>query len=526
MKKLVLIAVLLIAGTNLMAQANVPNVLNYKSVKSSGAIISNEKVSGYYMFYFKEKNDRKTSTYEVILFDDNYNAVRNFEITRPIRTSLVEVVYNGEVFMLFYYDAKTGFEFITYNRDGKELGNQKIAKKDISSFAIQATLAAASSGTDSHTIYPKGNKGFFRTTYNKNKKMGYELISYDNELNELWKTESPKNSQMLESIGISDVTEDYIAAVLTRRKSVMTRKMDMAFCIFSAKTGDLIKEVPMGTKETGKKSVLKTYVDTESDKIILIGEFFKPGDDILKDKSAGIFIKELDSEGDELSSNEYKWKGDIDKYKNENLTEEDKKEAKASFSLFFHNVIRSKDGHLFLIAEQFRKQVSAGGVAMNVAAGALGGSSNAANFEIRISNMVIIELDENNKLFDYHIIKKKRNSIFLQQGAGLYSSAFLGYYVNSLGGFDYSYTSADKIKDEFNLVYTDLNKKEKKGEKKSEKMIGVIQIKQGALTSTRVPINSTAKRMYVDRAKHGYVAIKEYFKKEKRLEMRLEKLTY
>jgi hypothetical protein len=526
MKKLVLIAILLLLGTNLMAQSSVPNVLNYKSVKSSGAIVSNEKVSGYYMFYFKEKNDKKTSTYEVILFDDNYNSVRNFEITRPSRTSLVEIVYNGDVFMLFYYDAKTGFEFITYNREGKELGNQKISKKEISSFALQSTLAASSSGSDSHTIYPNGNKGFFRTTFSKNKKMGYELISYDNELNELWRSESPKTSKMLESIGISDVSEKYIAAVISRRKSAMTRKIDMAFCIFDSKTGELIKEVPMGTKETGKKSVLKTYVDPESDLIMLIGEFFMPGDDILKDKSAGIFIKELDSEGEELSNNEYKWKGDIDKYKNNNLTEEDKKEAKASFSLFFHNVIRSKDGHLFLVAEQFKKQVSAGGIAMNVASAALGGNANAANFEIRISNMVIIELDKNNKLFDYHIIKKKRNSVYLQQGAGLYSSAFLGYYVNSLGAFDYSYTSADKTKDEFNVVYTDLNKKEKKGEDKNDRMIGVIEINQGALTSTRVPINSDTKRLYIQRAKHGHVAIREYYKKEKRLEMRLEKLTY
>ena len=67
--------------------------------------------------------------------------------------------------------------------------------------------------------------------------------------------------------------------------------MDFAFALFDAKDGRLIKEVELGSKEKGKKSVLRTYFNSESDEIILIGEFFKPGDDMLKDKSDGIFTK-------------------------------------------------------------------------------------------------------------------------------------------------------------------------------------------------------------------------------------------
>jgi len=526
MKKVVLAAFLLILGTNLIAQSSIPNILNFKSIKSSGTIMSNEKLVGYYMFYFKEKNNKKTSTYEVALFDDNYNKVRDFEVTKPKRTSLIEIVYNNEVFMLFFYNPKTGYEFITYNRNGEELGNQKIIKKEIPSYALRANMANSQNNTESHTIYAIGNTGFMRATYTKSKKMGYNLIAYDNELNELWKSTSPKASKLYESISISDVSEKFTSAVITRKKSIMTKKMDLAFCLFDTKTGKLIKEVPMGTKASGKKSVLKTYIDTENDKIILIGEFFHPGDNMLKDKSKGVFIKELRSDGAEISNNEYSWKGDIEKYKKSNLTKKEKKEAGNSFSLFFHNVIRSKNGHLFLIAEQFRKQVSAGGIGMNIAAAALGGQANAAAFEIRISNMIIIELDEHNKLFDYHIIKKKRNSVFLEQGAGLYSSSFLGYYIKSLGAFDYSYTSFNKENDEFNIIYRDMNKKEKKGEKKSDVMLGVIEIEKGKLSSTRVPINVESKSFSIQAAKFGYIGIYEYFKKEKKIETRLEKLTY
>ena len=104
--QLILTALLLIIATSTIAQSTVPNVLNYKNLKSKGPIISDDKISGYYLFYFKEKNDKKNSSYEIALFDDNYNSAKNFEITRPKNTYLVEMVYNGEVFMLFFYEPK------------------------------------------------------------------------------------------------------------------------------------------------------------------------------------------------------------------------------------------------------------------------------------------------------------------------------------------------------------------------------------------------------------------------------------
>ncbi|MBL4862990.1 MAG: hypothetical protein JKY09_08250 [Crocinitomicaceae bacterium] len=529
MKKinLLLSAMAMVFSLTLFAQeATITNVLNLKSVKQSGQIIENDKLVGYYVFYFKEKNDKKTATYEVEFFDNNYNSINSFEVTRPKKSYLLEMVYNGEVFMLFFYDRKTGYEFVSFDKTGKKLGNHLIPKKSISSFDLQKSTVALSSGTENVTIYPLGNEGFVRQTYTKSKKVGYEFVAYDNEMNELWSYGSPLSSKLIETAEISEVSDKFVTATIYRKKGLMTKKMDLAFVILDAKSGELVSEMEMGNADEGKESVLKTYFDEAQEKIVLIGEFYKPGDDILKDKSQGLFIKELGEDGAELTINQYKWKGHIDKFKNENLSEEDKKEAKAAFSIFFHDAIRSENGNLFLIGEQFRKQLSAGGTALNMLAAASGGSSDAAAFEIRVSNMIVIEFDKKNNLVGFNVIKKKKTSVLLPKGAGLWGTAFLGYYINSIGGFDYSFTSADKNSDVYSVVYTDYNRKLEKGEKKSDKMLGIIQIEAGKMEASRVPINTNAKRWWIQPAKPGHISITEYYKKEKKLSMRLEQLTY
>lgn len=528
MKKVNLIFAVLCLMTviNVNAQTTIPNVLNLRSAKQSGEIIENDKLVGYFVFYFKEKTDSKNATYEVQLFDDNYNSVKNFEITRPKNSSLLEMVYNGSTFLLFFYDSKTGYEFTTFNREGEQKGSLLIPKAEIAPYDLQKSAAALASASENVTIYPLGDNGFVRQTFTKNKKMGYELVAYDNEMNELWKNASAIDSKLYETIEISEVSEKYVTATIYRKTSAMTRKMNLAFLIVDASNGKQISELSMGSEEEGKESVLNTYVDSENNKIILIGEFYAPGDDILKDKSKGLFVKELSSEGVVTMTKQYNWKGDIDAYKQANLSEEDAKEAKETNSIFFHNVIRSKNGHLFLVGEQFRKQVSAGGIASNMASKALGGNGNAAMFEIRLGNMVVIELDEKNKMVDYKIVNKKKSSVILQEGMGLYGSAFLGYYVNSLGAFDYAFTASDKENDAFTVVYIDADRRSEKGEKKADKMLGVIHVEGGKLEEKRMPINTDAKTWWIQPAKPGYISVTEYYKKEKRLELRLEKLVY
>lgn len=527
MKHLALSLLLIfLAGNSIGQTAQIPNILQLRYVKKTGEIVENDKMVGYYVFYFKEKEDRKISNYEVEIFDDNYNSVKTFEITRPKNSVLMETVYNGKVFLLFFYDSKTGYEYITLDKSGKELGSVSIDKKEIPSYDIQRSMGAVQSGSENVTFFPLGTEGFVRQTYNKNKKVGYEIIAFDNEMNELWKYGSPVDSKLVESVEIGQVSEDYIGATVIRKTSLMTKRYDSFFLLLSAKTGDQVAEMEMGNDESGKKSILKNYFDEANNVILLIGEYYAPGDDVLKDKSQGLFIMEVTPEGEVTKTTEYGWKEEIEEFMSKNLSEEDQKNAKAKSYLYFHDVVRSSDGKLFLVAEQFRKQLSAGATALNVLAAASGGSSDASNFELRLGDMVVIEFDSDNKLTNYSMIKKKSTSVWLPAGAGLWNPSFIGYYVKMMGWFDYAFTSKDQDNDEYTVLYIDANRKEEKDGDKADKMLGVIQISQGVMEASRVPINADAMSWWISPAKPGNISITEYNRKEKTLEMRLEPLAY
>ena len=517
---------LLIGLVGFSQSTSIPNVLNLKSAKQSGEILENQKIVGYYVFYFKEKADKKNNTYEVSLFDDNFKPKKSFEITRPKKTILLETVFNGTCFLLYFFDNKTGLELVTFDKTGKQLGSDNIVKKEISSFEMQRISANVTSNSDVVTIYPLGKEGFVRQTFSKNKKLGYEIVGYNNEMKQLWKVASDETSKLIETVEISEVSEKFITATVFRKKNILTKEVESACIIIDALTGKKVCETELGSDEKGRLSLLKSTYNEKDHNFLIVGEFYKAGDDIMKDKSQGIYVQKVNEAGKEESMKQFKWKGSIDKFKQENLDEEDKKDADKQFYIFFHDVIIAQDGHVFLIGEQFKKQISALAVTGKLAAAALGGSSNASNFEIRVANMVVIELDAKTELVDFDIIQKRKTSVLLPQGAGMWSTAYLGYYINSTGGFDYSFTSKNKEKDQYTVVYTDYNRKEEGSKSKADCMLGVVSFDKGKKTNNRVPVNSEAKTWWIEAAKPGYVAIGEYFQKDKKLNYRLEPIKY
>jgi hypothetical protein len=234
-------------------------------------------------------------------------------------------------------------------------------------------------------------------------------------------------------------------------------------------------------------------------------------------------MQEISLTGEDLGITNFAWKGDIDQFIS--LTDEDGKKERP-FYAFFHDVIISKNGHIFLIGEQFLKQVSASGIAMNVAANALGGSTNAAAFEMLLGDMIVVEFDASKNLVDFKKVEKKRTKVILPAGMGVYGSTTLGYYIKSMGAFDYSFTSRNKEKDIYDVIYIDGNRREDEQSAKSDLMVGVISIKGGNVSESRIPIFCESRNWWIQPGKPGYISVSEYYKKEKKINMRLEKLTY
>jgi hypothetical protein len=268
-------------------------------------------------------------------------------------------------------------------------------------------------------------------------------------------------------------------------------------------------------------SLLNCFIDEPTNDILLVGEYYKPGDEVMKDNSVGLFMRRIDESGADITLQKYGWKKEIAKFKQENLSAEDKAEDKGKSYIWFHKFVKSKDGHIYAVGEQYRKQVSALGVAANMMNG--GSGSGASNFEIKITNMVVVAFDKDLALVDYQMISKKQSKAMLPEGYGLASPQVLAYYVKARGFFDYQFTSMDPARDRYQIVYTDLNRKDEKGAK-SDIMVGVIDIEAGKMTAKKFPINSQAKYVWYAPSKPGSIMIGEYWRKERKFSMHLEKL--
>lgn len=521
LKTLLIALVLSICSVNAQ-EASVSNVLNLRSAKHSGQIVENNKLVGYFIFYLKEKVDKNNTAYEIKMFDDNYNETSTFEIVRSKNSALLEMVYNGAVFMLHFYDSKNGYEFVTFDKSGEMKGANKVPKDEISNWDLNRVIANSQSGTENVTIFPNGNQGFIRSTFAKFKKTGYEIVAYDNDANIVWTYRSVETSTYHEFIDVNDVAGDYLTATISKKKNIMTNEMTNSLLILNAASGTKITEIPLGDDQSGLRSLLKSFVNENKKNITVIGEYYKPKDDILKDKSQGLYMQEISYTGEDLGTNHYAWKGDIDQFVN--LDEGEKKER--PFLAHFHDVIITKNGSVFMIGEQFLKQVSAAGVAMNVIAGAAGGNTNASSFEILISKMIVVQFDNKRNLVDFKTVDKKQTRVVLPKGMGLVNTTILGHYIKSMGGFDYAFTSRNKDKDIYDVVYIDANRKEDEKSAKNDLMVGVINIKNGKMTENRVPINCESSTWWIQPGKPGFISVSEYFRKEKKVTMRLEKLTY
>ena len=521
--KMLLFAFLMSVLTVNAQDASVENVLNLRTAKHSGQIIENNKLVGYFIFYTKEKIDKDNTAYEIEMFDDNYNPSSKFEIVRPKNSYLVEMVYNGSVFMLHFYDPKTGYEFVTFDRNGDMKGSNAISKDAVSKWDLNKVLMNLQSSTENVSIYPNGTNGFIRSTFTNYKKVGYEIVAYDNEANEVWSYKSNEASEMLEMVEINDISANYLTATVTKKKNLTTREMSNYLLLLNLSDGSQITEISMGDDATGLRSVLKSFLNESKKNISIVGEYYNPNDDIVKDKSQGLYMQEISLSGEDLGITNYAWKGDIDQFAS--LTDGDGNDNRP-FYAFFHDVVVSKNGHIFLIGEQFLKQVSAGGIAMKVAANAMGATTNASAFEMLLGDMIVVEFDAEKTLVDFKTVEKKKTKIILPAGMGIYGSTTLGYYIKSIGAFDYAFTSRNKEKDIYDVIYIDGNRREDDQSEKSDLMVGVISIKGGAVTENRIPIFCESKNWWIQPGKPGYISVSEYFRKEKKINMRLEKLTY
>lgn len=222
----------------------------------------------------------------------------------------------------------------------------------------------------------------------------------------------------------------------------------------------------------------------------------------------GLFGFTVDPAGKVLARKYQSWEKDVGKF----LDVSAKGKIADIGYVYFHKFVKTADNKIFAIAEQYKVNAGAS-IGLTVLTG-------RSMMTINVEDMYVFEFNTTFDLQNVTAFDKTRSSYTYGVITG--GSRTTGMFLKYMGDYDYSFTQMSKDKSKFSVGYVDYDKT--KGEKGW--YYGAINYSDGKLTTDKVKFDKKATWQYVYPAKPGYVMISEYYKKERRLEFKMEKLNF
>jgi Family of unknown function (DUF6770) len=475
-------------------------------LKSSGPIINNGIVQGYYFFYMLDKIDKKTRAYQLDILDQNLERISRKKITGSKYFTLVEGVYNGNSIMLKFHDIKEGkFEFRIYDKNSEQKSKKVI---DVE----KGQMASLTKGSDGEIVgnylFSVPNKGFVHFLPVKNKKLGFTVKYFPEDGEKGWKySTDPKSKTHIMGEFLGADGDILLVNVLTKegrdiRHSVMGIDLH---------TGKKLFETSMDDKKYPSQ-VINSFMDPDTKESIIFGLYYKAGDDIYKDKSIGLFSAVLEKDGKIKSRKLVSWDKDVSKH----LPINKKGKIDSEGYLYFHKIIKAANGKILAVGEQYKTAADA----MGIASAMLGGGQSLS--KMVIENLYVFEFNPDFSLNDVQTFEKSKTNVSIP-GIPVNGAQKMALYINYIGGFDYEYTQKNHDNSILTIGYVDFEKR--KGEK-NKSIFGSITYADGEFTTDKIELETDATSLAVYPAKPGYVMISEYFKKSKKVTLRLEKFNY
>jgi len=358
-------------------------------------------------------------------------------------------------------------------------------------------------------LYPIDNKGFIFNFVRDNKKIGYSMKYMATDGGKSWEYNSPKDSKKIVSINPIEANKEVVVALEMSRKSLFSQTVNFRILVIDMKTGKLLFDKDYDRAEN-PRFITNAFL-TEEKNLVLLGEYFEKGKNVMKAKSLGLFAQVLDIQGNKVSDSKVSWKGKID----EMMPPDAKGKKRKREYVFFHDMVRTNDGSYYCIGEKFRKTASALGIA-NVA---LGGGGPVT--QLTITDAVFFKFDKNFDLNNIEVFRKGKSRAPSVTDFG--SPQLNAHFLNAMGAFDYEFTQIDKDKDRFYSAFIDYERL--KGEPNKLAFKAVIY-DNGKLKEDKIYLSKSKRRIKyrVLPGKMGHVLLMEYNKKKKTIQLHLEKL--
>lgn len=488
-------------------------------LRNSGTIMENNQIKGYFFLYQSDKVDKKTNEYTLQVLDQNLNKVKEIKFEDSKKISLLEASYNSSslAFLFKNSDQKT-LDMKIYNMDGKlQFSYSREYDKKTDDLMKSYETMHTDEGTNQN-VFDVGGQGYVSVLpIRDGKQRTYEVDYYSSEQKKQWTYQPNDDEDRFANAEFLGSTDDLIILEVMKKSRMMSSKMNSHLVGISIQTKKKVFDIE--DSEDGEFKFVPTSIVPRKDKneILVMGSYFNKNNNIAKDFSQGLAVYSINNEGKVLTKTYNSWVDDFGKY----LPLNSKGKLDKVGYLYIHKLIQTPDGKVFAISEGYKRQANAGGIALTALMAAGGGHSSAVGVtKIVVTDMVIMEFNDKFKVKNATIYDKTDNTVESSGVSDFGSQHMIAIMVKMKGGFDYEFTTGDVDNTNFTVCYSDRVKSaDYKG-----KTFNSIRYNGSKFSTDKIELKSKASTMKVFPAKAGSVMILEYFKKDKRLDFRLEKL--
>lgn len=508
MKKTLLLIYLCVLsiGSAFAQEKSLTEITEFRTKNSGSFMDKNNDVDGYYFFYEVDKLKKGQREYAIKMLDNNLNDIATKSYVDDKNTILADSKFNNQALMFAMINKKEeNYKLVTFDRQGNQGKDVVIPvnKKEMKwlGYMIQ-------SGSF-NLLFPVDNKGFLFNYVRENKKIGYGLKYIATDGGVSWDFNSPDEVKEIMSINPIEVNEEVVVALQSSKKSALSQTITFNVLVLDINTGKLLFEKNFD-RENNPRLITNAFL-TDKKEVVLLGEYFKQGDNVIKDESLGVFAQVNSLDGKVISDSKVSWEEKIDKMMPKN---KDGKDDNRGY-IYFHDMIRTQNGTFYCIGEKYRKTANA----LGIAAMSLGGGGSLT--QLTITDAVFFEFDSGFNLTNIDVFEKGKSRAPSLIDFG--SPQLNAYALKSLGAFDYEFTQVDTDRDRFYANFIDYERL--KGEE-NKLAFKTIMYSDGKLSEDKIYLQKDSGKIKfrVLPAKLGNVMLLEYNKKEKTLQLHLEKL--
>ncbi|HEY4064835.1 MAG TPA: DUF6770 family protein [Puia sp.] len=483
-------------------------------LRNSGSILEKGRIKGYFFLYQSDKIDRHTNEYTLQILDENLNKVKNIKFEDSKKLSLLESAYNGStISFLFKNEDNKTLDMKIYDFDGKmKYAYSREFDKKTDDLMKQYETLHTDEGMNKN-VFDLGDEGFVSVLpMREGKARTYEVDFYSSQTKKQWTYVPSDDAEKYAFAEYLGCTDSLIILEVMKRNHALSGDVTshLVGINFVTKKKQFDIDNINDTKIMVPSSV--TPMDGTGN-IMVMGSFFEKGDNIVKDFSKGLAIYEISTAGKVLTKTYNTWAGDFARY----LPTNSKGKIDEVGFLYIHKLIRTPDHKLFVVGEGYKRQANAAGIALAVLAR---GNTPMGVTKIVVTDMVIMEFDDKYKVRNATIYDKTNNTAIASNISDYNSQHLLANYLKMTGAFDYEFTTGDEGNANFAVCYSDwVRSSDYKGQ-----TFNSIRYNGKKFTTDKIELKSKASTLRVFPAKAGSIMILEYYKKDKRLDFRLEKL--